>query len=136
MTASTLKPIFAEYIPAELETGYLYISMDYATAAHRCACGCGSKVFTPFGPADWQLTFDGSVTLRPSVGNGQLPCQSHYLIQGNRIVWLRPISKDATRVALERDHDDLDTRYKTPIRPNWVRRLFGASGRGGRSNEE
>ena len=136
MKASALKPKFVEYIPAGLETGTLYVSMDYATAAHLCACGCGSKVFTPFGPANWQLVFDGTVTLCPSVGNGQLPCQSHYLIQENRIVWLSPISRDATRVGLNRDHADLDNRYKIPSRWNWLRRLFGANDRAGRSNEE
>ena len=136
MTTSTLEPVFAEYIPAELEDGYLYISMDYATAAHLCACGCGNKVFTPFGPADWQLTFDGSVTLRPSIGNGQLACQSHYLIQGNRIAWLKAISKGATRAALERDHDDLDAHYRAHTRWNRLRHIFGAGGRGGHQHNE
>jgi hypothetical protein len=101
--AETLTPVFTEYIPAELDPGMLYISMQFETAVHLCACGCGSKVVTPFGPRDWVLTFDGTASLRPSVGNGQQPCQSHYYIRNDRIEWLPQISAAATRAASARD---------------------------------
>ena len=71
MTITSLQPAFSEYIPTDLDEGLLYVSMDYATASHLCACGCRSKIATPLGRADWVLTFDGTVTLRPSIGNGQ-----------------------------------------------------------------
>jgi hypothetical protein len=50
---------FVHYIPEQLEPNVIYISMDYATAAHSCCCGCGEQVITPFTPTDWNLTFDG-----------------------------------------------------------------------------
>lgn len=103
MKAQALTPVFTEYIPAEPEPGNLYISMQFPTAVHLCACGCRSKVVTPFGLHDWILTFDGTVSLRPSVGNGQQQCRSHYNVRNNRIDWLPQISATATRVASFRD---------------------------------
>ena len=103
MKTTSLTPVFTESIPANPEPGNLYISMQYETAVHRCACGCGTKVVTPFGPHDWVLTFDGTVSLRPSVGNGQQPCRAHYFVRNDRIDWLPPISKRATQAASARD---------------------------------
>ncbi len=42
---------FVETMPEKIEPGILYISMEYATAAHCCCCGCGEEVVTPFSPA-------------------------------------------------------------------------------------
>lgn len=123
MRHTSLRPAFSEYIAADLDEGILYISMDYATAVHLCACGCRSKVVTPFGPADWQLTFDGTVTLRPSIGNGQLPCRSHYYVHQDQIRWVRRMSASATHEASQRDQGAL--RYlhaPTAARPPWCRR--------------
>ena len=50
---------FVTNIPDSVEPGYLYVSMEYATAAHSCCCGCGEEVVTPFTPTDWKMTFDG-----------------------------------------------------------------------------
>jgi Family of unknown function (DUF6527) len=103
MKTRALTPVFGEYIPAELEPRMLYISMQFETAVHLCACGCGSKVVTPLGPHDWVLTFDGTVTLDPSLGNGQQGCRSHYFIRNNQIDWRRRISTAATVAASTRD---------------------------------
>lgn len=103
MITEVLEPRFVEYVPARLEPGVLYVSMEYATAAHLCPCGCGSRVVTPLGPPDWRLLFDGSVSLRPSIGNGQIPCRSHYFIQADRVLWAPPMTKDQTRRAQYRD---------------------------------
>lgn len=66
----------------------LYISFEYATASHLCACGCGQKVVTPIRPTEWLLIWNGeAVSLYPSVGNWSFPCRSHYWIRENRIVW-------------------------------------------------
>ncbi len=125
MRGSSLRPTFSEFIPADLDEGTLYISLDYATAVHLCACGCSSKVVTPFGPADWQLVFDGTVSLRPSIGNGQLPCRSHYYIRQDRILWVREISASATMAASERDRAALrDLHAQRAARPVWWRRCF------------
>ncbi len=79
---------FVDLIPADLEAGVLYITMEYATAVHSCACGCGGRVVTPFTPTDWQILFDGeTVSLSPSIGNWSFDCQSHYWIRRNRIDW-------------------------------------------------
>lgn len=103
MSADTLEPVYVEFIPADLDPGCLYISMTYATASHLCACGCGRRVVTPLGPVDWELTFNGRVTLSPSIGNGQYACGSHYLIRDNRVQWCRPMTRDAALSTLTRD---------------------------------
>lgn len=84
-----------EHIPEELEDGIIYISMPFATAAHRCACGCGQEVVTPFTPTDWEMTFDGeTVSLSPSIGNWNFACQSHYWIERGRVRWARRWSRE------------------------------------------
>jgi hypothetical protein len=96
------EPRFAASVPAHLEPGVLYVSIEYATAMHLCACGCGREVVTPLAPDKWSLTYDGAaVSLRPSVGNWSYPCRSHYWIgPGGRVRWDRTWS-DA-EVALAR----------------------------------
>lgn len=103
MKIETFEHRFVQYVPAQLEPGVLYVSMDYATASHLCPCGCGSRVVTPLGPADWQLLFDGSVSLRPSIGNGQISCRSHYFILRDRVRWAPPMTQEQTRRAQRRD---------------------------------
>ena len=76
------------YVPKVLEPGLLYVSEEFGAALHLCACGCGNKVSTPLGPTEWSFhETDKGPTLSPSVGNWQLPCQSHYWIEGGTIVW-------------------------------------------------
>jgi hypothetical protein len=71
-----------------LEPGVLYVSEEFKTAAHLCACGCGSKVRTPLGPTEWALEETrGGPTLWPSIGNWQKPCRSHYCIVAGHIEW-------------------------------------------------
>ncbi len=83
-----LKHEFVEYIPDDLKEGTIYISVTFATAAHKCCCGCGNQVITPLSPTDWKLIFDGdSISLDPSIGNWSFPCQSHYWIKRNRVRW-------------------------------------------------
>ena len=87
MTAE-LTPEFVEFIPEVLEDGRLYISQIYATAVHKCCCGCGLKVITPLSPTGWRLTVDGNfVSLDPSIGNWGYPCKSHYWIRRNAVQW-------------------------------------------------
>jgi hypothetical protein len=82
----TLQHKFVESIPDKTEDGILYISMNYCTAVHRCACGCGNEVVTPLSPTGWQLKFNGkNVTLFPSIGNWNLKCKSHYWIINNKV---------------------------------------------------
>jgi hypothetical protein len=82
---------FVQYIPEQLEPGVIYISMEYATAAHSCCCGCGEQVITPFTPTDWKLTFDGeTISLWPSIGNWNFRCRSHYIIRNSRVLGAEP----------------------------------------------
>ncbi len=87
-TSSHLRHKFIEFVPNNIETGMIYISMENAVAIHKCACGCGQEVITPFSPTEWKLIFDGkAVTLNPSIGNWSFACRSHYWIKRNRILW-------------------------------------------------
>lgn len=101
-----LKHEFVEFIPDELKESVLYISIRFATAAHLCCCGCGSKVVTPLRPTDWKLIFDGkTVSLDPSIGNWSFACRSHYWIVRNRVKWARQWSEEEIRAG--RAYDSL-----------------------------
>jgi hypothetical protein len=64
----TMQHVFVTTIPTELEPGVLYVSVEFATSIHACACGCGNRVVTRLSPQNWQLMFDGrSITLHPSI---------------------------------------------------------------------
>ena len=89
MRINTLKPVYVKYIPRSLELGILYISLEFETAGHLCCCGtCGIETVTPLNRNMWTLTGDELVTIRPSIGNQNFPCKSHYWITNNRIEWL------------------------------------------------
>jgi hypothetical protein len=95
---------FVQHIPDLLEPGVLYISMEYGTAAHRCCCGCCEEVVTPFTPTDWQMTFDGeTISLRPSVGNWNLRCRSHYVIDHSKVIEAGPWSDEQIVTEHRRD---------------------------------
>lgn len=83
-----LRHEFVDHIPDPLCEGVVYISIKFRTVVHKCPCGCGSEVVTPLSPKSWRLAYDGEkVSLEPSIGNWNLPCQSHYWIRANKIVW-------------------------------------------------
>src|SRR5204863_3263232 len=104
MRHQRLEHQFVQYIPEQLSEGVLYISMEYATAAHSCCCGCGEEVVTPFTPTDWKITFNGeTVSLWPSVGSWSLPCRSHYIIEHSQVLEAAPWSK--SQIEAGRRHD-------------------------------
>jgi hypothetical protein len=105
MKRRSFEPKFVEYVPEAIEDGALYISITYATAVHKCFCGCGQEVVTPLGPTDWELRFDGSVSLYPSVGSWALKCQSHYWLRRNKVIWARRWSPEQIDVARRREHE-------------------------------
>ncbi|RUZ76249.1 hypothetical protein EN943_17980 [Mesorhizobium sp. M7A.F.Ca.US.006.01.1.1] len=95
---------FVDHIPERLGTGVLYVSMEYATSAHSCCCGCGEEVVTPFTPTDWKMTFDGeTISLYPSIGNWTLPCRSHYVIDRGKVVEAGPWSDEQVDAERRRD---------------------------------
>jgi hypothetical protein len=82
-----------ERFPDDPADGVLYVSMEYATAMHRCMCGCGEQIITPFDPTDWQMRYDGeAISLSPSIGNWSAPCRSHYWLVDGRVRCSRPWS--------------------------------------------
>lgn len=112
MTVDHLTHQFVASFPEPLEPGVLYISLDYDTSAHRCACGCGNRVILPLHPAGWEFTYNGvAVSLSPSVGNWSFPCQSHYWIDQGRIRWSTSWTK--TQIQAGRDRT-LRARTCTP----------------------
>lgn len=95
---------FVKNIPEHIENGIIYISMDYSTAIHKCCCGCGKEVVTPFSPTDWKLIYNGvSVSLYPSVGNWNFECQSHYWITNNKVEWATEWNKKQIKYNIEKD---------------------------------
>lgn len=77
------------FMPRELKPGILYVSEEFETAAHLCACGCGAKIRTPLGPTEWSVEeTESGPSLWPSVGNWQQACQSHYVISRGEVIWV------------------------------------------------
>jgi hypothetical protein len=115
------------YMPKELEPGVLYVSDEFDTAAHLCACGCGTKVRTPLGPTEWKFreTPNGP-NLDPSVGNWQQPCQSHYWIKQGEIVWYPKWSDEEILAGRKFEQERRQAYYDTldEIRGGWLRRLW------------
>ncbi|WP_405078423.1 DUF6527 family protein [Pectobacterium carotovorum] len=88
MKTTSIKLHLVDTMPKDLELGILYYSKKYGTAAHLCACGCGSKIRTPIDKNEWSLTeTNQGPTLSPSIGNWQKECRSHYFIRRGKIVW-------------------------------------------------
>ena len=104
MKQETFEHKFVIFIPDVLQDGRIYVSMEYATVVHRCACGCGKEVVTPLGPTDWKIIFNGrAISLDPSIGNWSFPCRSHYWIRNNRVQWAEQWSQE--RIDANRLHD-------------------------------
>lgn len=113
MKLETIKPKFVDFIPDLVEDGVLYISIQYGTAAHKCACGCGELVVTPIKPLDWKITWNGeSITMFPSIGNWSFQCQSHYFIEESRVIWARKMSQSAINEGRLKDQARKDQYYK------------------------
>jgi hypothetical protein len=116
------------YMPTELQTGILYVSEEFSTAAHLCPCGCGAKIRTPLGPTEWTVKdHPAGPSLWPSVGNWQRGCRSHYVIAGGDVVWCDTWSDDdvAAGRAAEEERRRLyyDTRQPKPT-ARLIRRLW------------
>ena len=125
---------FVDYIPEQLEEGVVYIAPDFGAVMHLCCDGCGERVSTPLHPGQWTLTFDGeTISLKPSIGNWELPCKSHYFIRHNRVVWAGEWSDERISKAADDDRRAVAPRREdapsTPSTPwsrlrNWMRRLI------------
>lgn len=106
------------YVPKDLKGGVLYVSEEFSTAAHLCACGCGVKVRTPLGPTEWTLEeTDSGPTLRPSIGNWQQACRSHYWICRGEIVWSDNWSPEEIASGRRREEENRRVYYDALNRP-------------------
>lgn len=104
MSKQPIRHAFVQAIPEVLEEDTLYISIDYVTTSHLCACGCGAEVVLPLHPTKWHLTFNGAtVSMAPSIGSRTLPCRSHYWIDHGFVRWSNKMSDDDFDRALKRD---------------------------------
>lgn len=118
-----MRPEYVEFVPKVLEYCVIYISKKYRTASHLCCCGCGTKIVTPLRETEYSLVERaGSVSLFPSIGNWNYPCQSHYWIRANRIVWAEPMSPEAIRRGRAYD-DAIKKAYFASLAGPWWRRL-------------
>ena len=113
MRIDRVSPELVELAPSVLQPGRLYISEKYRAAVHLCCCGCGEKVVTPLSPAEWQIELrEGRATVRPSIGNWSMACQSHYWIRDNKVVWSGQMSKSQIKAVFERDQRDLQGMHR------------------------
>jgi hypothetical protein len=129
MRGQAIEPDFVTMFPQPLEPGVLYVSIRFSTAAHLCACGCGREVITPLSPAQWSVTFDGKVSVWPSIGNWALPCRSHYVIEDGNVRWARDFTPAEVNGNRQID-DHLLYSAGRPNPPWWQRRRFGRSSGG------
>lgn len=107
-----MKHKFIEYIPEKIEEGTLYISTEFNVTKHKCPCGCGKEIVTSLSPVGWTLIYNGkTVSLKPSIGNWQHACKSHYFITNNEVVWLSGISDGAIKKVIAKDLQDRDEYY-------------------------
>ncbi len=107
MKIQKIKPEYVEFIPEQIKDGVLYVSERYRTAVHKCCCGCGREIVTPLSSAEWVVRRNGNqVSLWPSIGNWSLPCRSHYIIRGNRVLQAGDMTGQQIRKVKARDKAD------------------------------
>ena len=106
---------FVEFVPEKLEPGRLYVSPEYNTANHLCACGCGFEVVTILGPADSSITYNGrGVSISTSIGNSNFPCKSHYWIEDDSVLWEARMTPQLTALSRARDKAAKAREYRKP----------------------
>lgn len=103
-----MKPKFVKFMPENLEEGFLYISLEYGSVIHLCACGCGEEINTPLSPTGWKFTYDGKhIDLDPSIGNWNYSCRSHYWIKDNEVEWASDWSE--AEIKINREYDKIES---------------------------
>jgi hypothetical protein len=121
LKTSKLETRFVETMPETLMDGVFYISQKYRVALHNCCCGCGEEVSTPLGSSEFSFKLDnlGQVTLRPSIGNHDFPCRSHYFITRGRPEWASVMTRE--QIQQGRRHDHFLKRGAKPREPTWAK---------------
>ncbi len=116
----TVQHKFVDFIPDNIEDGIVYISLNFGTVIHNCACGCGNEVNTPLSPTAWKMIYNGeSVTLKPSIGNWSFDCKSHYWITNNKIEWSSDWSDEKiTKIRNSEDNERIEYYEKEKSTPS------------------
>ena len=111
-------------IPDHLLPGVLYVSREFNTSHHLCACGCSARVRTPLKPTEWTLTETrAGPSLWPSVGNWQKGCRSHYVIRNGRVLWFGQWTEEEVLAGRAEEAATRDAYYR-PKKVNWFARWF------------
>lgn len=113
---------YVDFIPQDIQAGILYVSKRFRTASHLCCCGCGTKIVTPLRETEFRLDLeDGGVSLFPSVGNWNHPCQSHYWVRAGKIEWAGAMT--TAQIERGRVYDDAlkDEYFAARAWPWWQR---------------
>lgn len=119
-----LKLKFCDYIPDELDSETIYVSIVYKTAVHLCACGCRNEVVTPISPYDWSLKYNGeSISLNPSIGNWSFQCRSHYWIKNNRVIFCWDDENESITKAPKRSVSNSKEDLQPKKNAHWFGRL-------------
>ncbi|MCK0115124.1 DUF6527 family protein [Gelidibacter sp. F63206] len=136
---------FVEFMPDVIQERVIYISLEYKSVIHKCACGCGEEVNTPLHPTGWKMIYNGEdISLKPSVGNWSFDCKSHYWIINSKVEWSLKWS-DETILRVRRDEDITRQEYyrnkssqilvndsnelkdplvSKPIKTNWIQKFL------------
>jgi hypothetical protein len=100
---SHYEPVFLDRFPDEMAAGELYISPRFSLAGHLCPCGCQQEVTVKLSPARYQVTFDGTISLYPSIAATALFCNSHYFITRGEVDWHSQLDENQRARAKDRD---------------------------------
>lgn len=107
MTTHRFAHEFVDTIPDDLDTGVLYVSMEFRTTMHLCACGCGGHVVLPLRPTAWAMSYNGeSISMSPSVGNWSFACRSHYWIRHGEVRWAEAWTDQEVDAGRTRAHQE------------------------------
>jgi hypothetical protein len=120
-----LETKFVKYIPDEIKEDVLYISYEFNTAIHLCACGCKNKVVTPISPIQWCYTYNGeSINLSPSIGNWNFDCKSHYWIKKSKVIWADKWDKQTIKVVQSNEQMEINEFYDVKkTNQNWLNKF-------------
>lgn len=125
MTITRFSHKFVDTIPHDLQEGVLYISVEFRTTMHLCACGCGGQVVLPLRPAAWSMTYNGEhISMSPSVGNWSFSCRSHYWIRSSEIEWAGAWSDKEVDAGRKRALEERGATIGTDAVPNQSRQLW------------
>ncbi|TXD73555.1 DUF6527 family protein [Aequorivita antarctica] len=104
---------FVEFMPDDIQEGIIYISLEYKSVIHKCACGCGKEVNTPLHSTGWKMIYNGeTISLKPSVGNWSFDCKSHYWIINNDVQWSSKWSDEKIRKVRKMENSERQEYYK------------------------